>query len=803
MLTQSSLRHIWRTSRTLRWGLTIVAALVLAVALLLMFLLAQSTNTLELYERNYQRLLAANLSIAALLCGVLLWMGWRIWLRYRHNKFGSRLLVKWVAVFVLVASLPGALIYTVSYQFVEKSIASWFDVKVETALDAGLNLGRNVLDSFVADTAAKTRASAHQLAQAPATQAATVLEQLRSQMNVEHARLWSASTQPLASATHTAPTMDTPGAIPDQSPNNRRQSIDTPPPSADILVQLQHQPVVAILEGVDDASPAPASDTTPHTPSTARVIAYALVHYPHSAPGQAAILGVTHIIAPDLLHSALLVQEANRAYQERAFNRQAMQRLFLGTLSLILILAIFAAVLMAALLSTQLARPLLLLAEGVRQVSEGDLGPKPIYQGHDELGRLTHAFADMTQQLAETRQALTDSVADLDASRHELQTILDNLSTGVLIISTDGRVLSANPGAAAILGIPAHTLTGNCLQDFTPLKDLALLVQQQFDAQTDHAPHHHGADSAPTPLAPATGQSAHSSWQHMLQIHATSNATESLNQQGTTLLVRGALLPDASVPDARLLVCEDISAVVSVQRAQAWTEVARRLAHEIKNPLTPIQLSAERMQRRLTAHLPAQEQALLDKSVQTIVTQVEAMKRLVNEFRDYARLPSAQLQPLDVNALITDVLHLYDADTAQIPIHAELDAACQPIMADAQQLRQVLHNLLQNAQDAQEQHGHINQPVCIRTQWRPASKRVRLDVIDSGTGFPEHILQRAFEPYITTKAKGTGLGLAVVKKIADEHRARLSISNRTDETGHIMGAQVTLMFETTLPPQEH
>jgi nitrogen fixation/metabolism regulation signal transduction histidine kinase len=257
------------------------------------------------------------------------------------------------------------------------------------------------------------------------------------------------------------------------------------------------------------------------------------------------------------------------------------------------------------------------------------------------------------------------------------------------------------------------------------------------------------------------------------------------------LVARGASLPDST----RLLVFDDISEIVSAQRSQAWGEVARRLAHEIKNPLTPIQLSAERLEMKLNGKLGAPEQALLTKSVKTIVDQVDAMKRLVNDFRDYARLPAAELKPTDLNKLVTEVLQLYASELMQVPVKLELDPNSPKILGDAQQLRQVLHNLLQNAQDATESSGHADadHPVTLRTQWLESAGRVRLSILDFGTGFPEHILKRAFEPYVTTKTKGTGLGLAVVKKIADEHGTRVDIANRTAD-GNVIGAQVSLSF---------
>ena len=256
------------------------------------------------------------------------------------------------------------------------------------------------------------------------------------------------------------------------------------------------------------------------------------------------------------------------------------------------------------------------------------------------------------------------------------------------------------------------------------------------------------------------------------------------------MVARGAVLPSGEW----LLVFDDISEIVSAQRAQAWGEVARRLAHEIKNPLTPIQLSAERLAMKLEGKLQQPEMLILDKSVKTIVDQVDAMKRLVNEFRDYARLPQAQLQPIDLNQLVSDVLYLYEAenDTLQSRIQIDLAPDLPKILGDDQQIRQVIHNLLQNAKDATPIE--LDAHVVLRTDWRDASHRVRLSVIDGGTGFPDAVLKRAFEPYVTTKSKGTGLGLAVVKKIADDHGARIDLKNRLED-GQVVGAQVSLSFQ--------
>jgi nitrogen fixation/metabolism regulation signal transduction histidine kinase len=381
----------------------------------------------------------------------------------------------------------------------------------------------------------------------------------------------------------------------------------------------------------------------------------------------------------------------------------------------------------------------------------------------------------MTQQLADARTSVQESMAQVSTARENLQTILDNLTAGVLVLNVDGAIVSSNPGATRILRQPFAAFEGKRLTDLEGLRDFGERVQQQFDDFLLRSP-----------------QRTLNHWQQSFELGNSEQAQVGRPANDTiTLVARGAELPGQQ----RLLVFDDISEIVSAQRSQAWGEVARRLAHEIKNPLTPIQLSAERLEMKLSGKVAAPEQAILTKSVKTIVDQVDAMKRLVNEFRDYARLPAAQLKPLDLNALVQDVLNLYSAGDAQVGVVSELDPLCPMVWVDAQQVRQVLHNLLQNAQDANhsaQRHGK-DDAVQLSTQWLPAAGRVRLTVLDNGPGFDEHILKRAFEPYVTTKEKGTGLGLAVVKKIADEHGTRVEISNRFLD-GQLLGAQVSLSF---------
>ena len=744
--------HQIRNSRALRWSLGVGLAVMVGIGLVLLFLLTQATTNRDMYERNYASLFVLNMVVAGLLILVIVWMAYRLLKRLRQGKFGSRLLIKLAAIFALAGFAPGVLIYVVSYQFVSRSIESWFDIKVEGALEAGLNLGRVTLETLSNDLSSKARATALQLAETQNASVGLPLERAREQMGASDLMLWSASGQLIAAA------------------GQLRYQLNPERPSQQQFRNARTQKSVSWIEGLDDAPPGVVRVARIKTLVLVADTKLDLLDEPR-------YLMASQALPPTLVANALAVTEANREYQERALARQGLQRMYIGTLTLSLFLAVFGAVLLAVVLGNQIARPLLLLAAGVRQVAAGDLTPKASLQGKDELDGLTRAFADMTQQLSDARQAVQGSMEQVSAARANLQTILDNLTAGVMVLDAQGVVQSSNPGATRILRVPLAVFEGRRLRDIEGLQAFGEDVQRQFDSFLGaHA--EHGLDH----------------WQHSFELgNAAAKLIGRQADDALILVARGAELPDAK----RLLVFDDISEIVSAQRVQAWGEVARRLAHEIKNPLTPIQLSAERLEMKLTGKIPPAEQTLLTKSVKTIVDQVDAMKRLVNEFRDYARLPAAELKAIDLNALVTEVLQLYVSETSQVPIRLELDTRCPRMMGDAQQLRQVLHNLLQNAQDATETAGRTGDEcgVTVRTQWLEATGRVRLSVIDCGTGFPEHILKRAFEPYVTTKAKGTGLGLAVVKKIADEHGTRVDITNRLLDA-KVVGAQVSLSFST-------
>ncbi len=748
-----------------RWAWIVSLVAVTGAALVLAFLLSFATNSPALYERHYLWLFWLNVAVAGLLALVIVIASARLVIRLRRRKFGSRLLLKLAAIFATVGVIPGVLIYTVSFQFVSRSIESWFDVRVEGALDAGLNLGRATLDARVKELGERTRAAAEQLAE-PGAIRPLALERLRERLDARDVAITGSAGQTLVAAGGSATTF-----LPDR-------------PTPTMLRQARLARVISQLEGLDEDNPAAAV--------SARVRALALIPSRDFGLGdQERFLLVTQALPPDLAVNALAVQAAYREYQQRALARDGLRRMYIGTLTLALVLAVFAAVLLAALLGNQLARPLLLLAEGVRQVARGDLSAKPVFASRDELGGLTRSFAEMTQQLADARGLVQRSVVQVEGARADLQTILDNLSTGVIVFDSKGRIDTANPGATRILRLPLAAYRRRRLDEVPGLADFGKAIELRFElhassADADEQTHWQDSFELATPGAPDA---------------TAARATEPRNRM--TLLVRGAPMPQG----ARLLVFDDISEVVSAQRSLAWSEVARRLAHEIKNPLTPIQLSAERLQLKLESKLSGTDQAMLTRSVSTIVNQVQAMKTLVNEFRDYARLPAAVMVSLELNALVSEVLALYSPAQDANRLHTDLDAGLPPILGDSTQLRQIIHNLVQNALEAVADRADGRVRVVTETSRNEHGepRAVRLQVIDNGPGFPEKVLQRAFEPYVTTKSKGTGLGLAVVKKIADEHGARVRIANLGQaptgaaEPSAAHGAQVSISFSKLAP----
>ncbi|GAB4181778.1 MAG: ATP-binding protein [Rhodocyclaceae bacterium] len=681
-----------------------VAALAAAT---LFFLLTWASANSPLFARNFPLLIALNGAVVIGLLALVLYQLRGLWREYRERAFGSRLKYRLLLMFALMAVLPGTLVYAVSVQFVMRSIESWFDVRVDAALDAGINLGRSVLDNLLADVQAKAEGIAAELPERGA--APSVLERLREQAGVESATLLAANGQILASS------------------------------SRDLSRLVPELPAAAALRQARIARGWRAVEGDAASGLTLRV----LVPVAASRPGgEEAMLMLVQPVPGPLARNAEAVQGVYRDYQELSLARQGLKRLYGMTLTLALLLGLLGAIAFSFVLTRRLSAPLSILAEGTAAVASGDFSPRRALPARDELSVLTQSFNRMTRQLEEARAQAEGSRAEAEAARAHVESVLANLSAGVLAFDAGFVLRSANRGARAILGEDFEGLLGEALERWPRLAALARPVRENFAG--------HEGD-----------------WNTQVEI-----GTEGGMPQ--TLLVRGSRLPEAG-GGGYVVVFDDITGLLAAQRAAAWGEVARRLAHEIKNPLTPIQLSAERLQLKLAGALDRAGREFLERSTTTIVNQVEAMKNMVNDFRDYARLPPPRLAALDLNALVREVLALYES--SRVPIAFEADEQLPRIAGDEAQLRQVIHNLVRNSEDALEKTDAPSIGIATALEAGMAVLTVR----DNGPGFAPEVLSRAFEPYVTTKPRGTGLGLAIVRKIVEEHHGEVRIANRSPQ----------------------
>lgn len=744
-----------------------------AVAGILLFVLASASANSAFFDRHYPWLLGLNALIAVALLGLVVLLLVRLYKRHKRGKFGSKLMARLVLLFAVIGILPGTVIYLVSVQFVSRSIESWFDVRVESALESGLNLGRAALDSSLSDLSAKARSMALDLSDFSDSAQITRLSGLRDQSQMQEALIVTSTGRIIASA------------------GNEIGSLISDLPTNAMLHQARVSRGYAAIEGDDDlyregSKMAPRADAEGLRLRV--VVAIPSASNALTLQNEIRFLQLLQPVPPQLATNAEALRVAYSEYQERALARTGLRKIYIVTLTLTLLLAIFGAIVSAFLIATDLAKPLLLLAEGTKAVAEGNLSPRPIVTTSDELGTLTQSFNTMTRQLSDARAAVEKNRTELETAKAYLESVLANMSAGVMVLDGQFKLVTCNESVKRILHNDFSQYSGKSLSAIDGLNVFAQAVTTAFSEQSAQS---------------ATGEAGDNNLHWQQQIEIPRKIDDAGTENDITLLARGSRLP-VEGGTGYVVVFDDISDVISAQRSIAWGEVARRLAHEIKNPLTPIQLSAERLQMKLEHKLTPQDATMLSKGTSTIVNQVSAMKRMVDDFREYARTPPAVLSPLDLNALIEEILGLYISGDERDIIHTKLASDLPQVMGDATQLRQVVHNLLQNAQDAvlerniSEDHPCIDVATeAIRYQSSDGGARtaVRLSITDNGPGFAPKILARAFEPYVTSKTRGTGLGLAMVKKIVEEHGGRIDIQNRQNTNG----ARVSILLLKLFP----
>jgi len=690
----------------------IIFSAVLGVVLL--YLLSSASANSDLFLHNYYGLLAVAGGLALLLTLLVGYQVWQLAIKIRNRVFGAKLTLRLALFFSMVAILPGVLVYAVSVQFLEKSIESWFDVRVEKALEGSLNLGRGALENSLAELSRKSRFVALLLSEKSPEQYAVTLKHLVQEGATQEVSLFSKEGKLLAFATH------------------QPDSIAPDMPDGAMLREVIKQGLYGFVDAESDKR------------LELRVLV--LLAPARLAASEARILQFTEPVPKQISDDEETVQSVYRDYQQRMLSRLGLKRLYGITLTLSLLIVLLSAVSAAFFISNRMSAPLAALAEGTRAVAQGDFSRLNPIRNSDELGLLTVLFNRMTAQLSEAKEMSEQRQQQVENARTYLESVLGHLSSGVLAMDGQFRLRSANMSAAQILDVPLMEMQEKSLPEIAArhpmLRTFAHTIEQAF------------------------AESNGAEWQRQI---------ERLDRNGMqVLLVRGTWL-SAAAEKGCVIVFDDITHLLQAERQAAWGEVARRLAHEIKNPLTPIQLSAERLQHKLSAKLDESDAQLLQRATKTIVSQVTALKNMVMEFADYARAPSPKMTMVDMHQLLHEVLGLYEA--AHIPVILHLDAAHCLVKGDATRLRQVVHNLLQNAQDALQDESIPELSPRISLGSSNKDGELLLWVQDNGLGFPQDMRARAFDPYVTTKLKGTGLGLAIVKKIIEEHGGSIEIDN--------------------------
>ncbi|MCP1673305.1 nitrogen fixation/metabolism regulation signal transduction histidine kinase [Natronocella acetinitrilica] len=705
-----------------------------ALLLVALYLLSVATQNSEVFGQLHPWLLFLN-TVCLIGLGVLIiWNLARLINQRRLGQPGSRLTVRLVTMFVVLAVVPVSVVYLFSVQFLNRGIETWFDSRMEQqAMEDALSLSQASFDMRMRELLRRMETSSLQFRDVSEPLAPITLSQERERVGASELTLMTTSGRIIATSARE------PAAVLPRRPEE------------DILLQLRQGRAYVGLDPIGDSGlhiriivPAPDADGT---------------------PDQRVLQGLFSV-SPRVDALAESVQTHYARYQEVGYLRRPLQDSFVLTLSLVLLISLLFAVWSAFYAARRLAAPIRYLAEGTEAVAAGEYGKQLPPAGRDELGFLVRSFNDMSRRVAHARDQAKTSQAQVEAQRAYLEALLGRLSSAVLATDRDGALRTHNLAADQILGLNLRSHQGKTLEQLaleTPaLEPLANVVRRHVNANR-------------------------SEWREQIVLPRP-NGRQVLMCSGATLTGGGGM-------GGQVIVLDDVTALIQAQRDAAWAEVARRLAHEIKNPLTPIQLAAERMRRKCLPALEGRESEVLDRATNTIIHQVDAMKTMVNAFSDYAHPPELNLQAVDLNDLVVEVLELYRTSPGGVSIRFNLDPSLPRFTADAGRLRQLLHNLVKNALESTPKGRRCQLQLSTEYLGNGESPQVQLRVRDHGPGFSEDVLGHLFEPYVTTKAKGTGLGMPIVKKIVEEHNGTINAENLEE------GAQVTIrlpLTETTL-----
>ena len=700
-------------------------ALLFVLLIASLYVLGTMALRLDRFSNYYGWLLLANGLALAFIGTLIVLNGWRLIYEWRTQVAGSRLTVKFVILSVILALVPVLLVYGFSVRFLRANINSYFDIEIEQALDDALELSRESLVLQMRTLRRDTLNVADQLVGVNDSVAVVVLNTLSADSEASEMTLIGPDNRIIAST-----------GLGD------RLAVQPVRPDDDLLARARSG---ISYVGID---PVGQNDLF------IRVVTPVLSDNPIR---ENAVLHAIYPIASRSVALAESVQTSYQQYRSLVFLRRPITVSTILTLSLALLLSVMMAVWFAFYAARRMMMPVHDLVEGTRAVAEGNLHTR-IYKKskNDELGYLVHSFNYMTLQLEQARDKTELSQLQLESQRAYLQAVLGQISSGVITLDSDGIVRTINDSAVSILGHELRDLIGQHIADGAKSSQLT----GQF------------CDQIVSSESIESMESGNKQWSQEMEVVA--------NTGRRFLFVRGAALEGAdSESSGSVVVIDDMTGVISAQRDAAWSEVARRLAHEIKNPLTPIQLSAERLRRKFSKKLDGEDTELLSRLTATIENQVDSLKSMVNAFAAYASTPQLSLAATNPNELLREVIELYE-ESEGAHFELDLDPRVGDLPLDAPRIRQLVHNLIKNALEAQAEQSDPQVRIITLEHVQSISRVLEIRIEDRGPGFPLDSFGREFEPYVTSKSKGTGLGLAIVKKIVEEHDGSIEATNSDD-----------------------
>jgi|HubBroStandDraft_6_1064221.scaffolds.fasta_scaffold40861_2 nitrogen fixation/metabolism regulation signal transduction histidine kinase len=707
-----------RKQRHARLNVVALGVFWAVIAIAAFLLLAKSVQNSAQFERLQTWILLLNVCAVLVLTVLVVRKLWRLVRDYRAHVPGSRLTARTVAIFGALVIAPLLIVYLSSLEFLNRGIDSWFTVEVRQGLNDAVVLSRAALDLRMREYSQRTEDLARSLEGVAPGAVQQRLDEARHVDGALEVALFGAQGRIIAAS------LEHPlEALPTQPPQDLLRQVGQRLPYVSLEPQAGGRYLIRTGAALADSAAS-------HDPRFVVAI--------HPVPAQLAALSEA-------------VQHTYSQYGNLAAMREPLKYSFRLTLTLVLLLAMLAAIYGAIFSAQRLVRPVQDLIEGTRAVGKGDFATRLPLPSRDEMGFLVHSFNDMTKRLRRARAEAQHSQEAVERERERLAIILARLSTGVVAIDRNMTVRMANQAAGAILGTDLSAATGK------PLPELA--------AGNERLGQFVGALA----VRFAAGREE---WREQLDLDSSAGRR--------TLMCACTSLPGEDRDMGFVIVFDDITALLAAQRDAAWGEVARRLAHEIKNPLTPIQLSAERMRRRLLAGMSERDAEILERGTRTIVQQVETMQQMVNAFSEYARAPEMHVTRFSLNQLVTEVADLYRSQDSRVRIRLDLDKHLETLEADRGRVRQILNNLLTNAIEALEAVSAPALEIATRLEAAEDSDYASVTVSDNGPGFQRELLGRVFDPYVTSKPKGTGLGLAIVKKIVEEHGGRIDADNRPE-----------------------